>query len=330
MSTSLERLRPTGGAEGLKFAPIFSRASRPFLSRAARWGTSFATASALLVATSTPSFADDEPRGAGPMNRANTAWGRGEFDVAEALYHEALEQGGLSRDSTLKAYVYMACARAVQGKREQALSAFRQAVLIDAHFAIPSEAGKKAVALGEQVRAKEGHVGPFVLQTEAPQRVASGTAFTVKVTMDESRAALLTRVALKVTGGLGPGSFETEQEVPQGGDGPVKMKFDVPAKIAMPGSELKIRLAGLDPHDNELVTADAHTSVAGSGVAVVGGHGHETTEPPPEKKKGGGFWSSPAPYIIAGLALAGAGVGVYFATRPGDEVSLASVKVQSQ
>ncbi|MGH7331056.1 MAG: hypothetical protein ACREJX_22130, partial [Polyangiaceae bacterium] len=117
---------------------------------------------ALTLGTSSIVLADDA-RGPGVMTRANTAWGRGDFDVAEALYHEALEQGGLPRNDTLKAYLYMACARAVQGKREQALSAFRQAVLLDPHFTLPPEAGKKALVLGEQVRAKEGRVGPFVM-----------------------------------------------------------------------------------------------------------------------------------------------------------------------
>ena len=290
-----------------------------------------AGAALTLSASTTALAADKAPPGAGVFGRANTAWGRGEFDVAEALYHEALEQGGLSRNDTLKAYVYMACARAVQGKREQALSAFRQAVLIDPRFTLPSEAGKKALVLGEQVRAKEGKVGPFVMSAEIPNRADSGSSFPVRVSMDASRAALLTRVGLTVTDGLGASPYEFEQEVPQNGsDATVKLKFDVPAKMTMPGSELKIKLAGLDPHNNELVTAEGHTTISGAAPVVASGAPATQKKDEPEKKKGGGFWSSPVPYVVAGLALAGAGVGVYFATRPGDQVSLAAVKVQTQ
>ncbi len=110
------------------------------------------------------------------------------------------------------------------------------------------------------------------------------------------------------------------------------MKFDVPARMAMPGSELRVKLAGLDPHDNELVTTEGHVTIAqGTGAA-----GLVAVVPPPgesgdnQPKKKGGFWSSPFPYIIGGLVLVGGVVGVYFATRPGDDVTLASVHVQQQ
>ena len=326
MSTSFERLQALPSPTGKKrvgLAPGSFRAK-------CRW-TILAASAALTLSASTTAFAADDARGGGVLGRANTAWGRGEFDVAEALYHEALEQGGLSRSDTLKAYVYMACARAVQGKREQALSAFRQAVLIDPRFTLPPEAGKKALALGEQVRAKEGKVGPFVMAAEIPSHADSGSSFSVRLSMDASRAALLTRVGLTVTDGLGTSPYEYEQDVPPNdGDAPVKMKFDVPAKMAMPGSELKIKLAGLDPHNNELVTAEGHTTIGGTAAVASSGDALPHKNEEPEKKKGGGFWSSPVPYVLAGLAVAGAGVGVYFATRPGDQVSLAAVKVQTQ
>ncbi|MEO8878579.1 MAG: tetratricopeptide repeat protein [Polyangiaceae bacterium] len=293
--------------------------------------------SALVAAA--PVFAADPPRGAPVLARANSAWARGEFDVAEALFHESLEQGGLSRNDTLRAYVYMASARAVQGKRDQALSAFRQAVLIDPSFELPPEAGKKAKALGEQVRAREGRVGPFVLTAEIPARASSGSPFAVKLSMDASHAALLTRVGLTVSSGVGSAPYQFEQEVPQTAENTVKLKFDVPARVALPGSELRIKLAGLDRHDNELVTTEGHTKIAeGTGSAGLvavhsrnSGTSHDADEDEGgEKKKSGGFWSGPLPYIIGGAVLVGAGAGVYFATRPGEDVSLASVRVQSQ
>ena len=298
-----------------------------------RW-TLLAAAGISLTAfaVSDPVFAADPPRGEAVLTRANSAWGRGEFDVAEALYHEALEQGGLNRNETLRSYVYMASARAVQGKREQALSAFRQAVLIDPSFVLPPEAGKKARILGEQVRAREGRVGPFIMTASIPARASSGNAFAVGVSMEASRAALLTRVGLTVTSGMSGGAYQFEQEVPTTGDSTVRMKFDVPARMAMPGTELRVKLAGLDPHDNELVTTEGHVAIAqGTGAAglVAVTPPFEDRKDQPEKKKGG-FWSSPFPYIIGGLVLVGAGVGVYFATRPGDDVTLASVHVQQQ
>ncbi len=287
----------------------------------------------LALATSHSVSAADPPRGEPVYARANSAWARGEFDVAEALYHEALEQGGLTRSETLHAYVYMASARAVQGKRDQAMSAFRQAVLIDPSFVLPSEAGKKAKALGEQVRARDGRNGPFVMTALIPTRASSGNPFAIGVQMDASRAALLTRVGLTVTSGMSGGAYQFAEDVPTPtGENTVKMKFDVPARMAMPGTEVHIKLAGLDPHDNELVTTEGHVTIAqGTGSA-----GIVAVAPTPDdsnnkhEKKKGGFWSSPFPYIIGGLILVGAGVGVYVATRPGDDVTLASVHVQQQ
>ncbi len=299
-----------------------------------RWTLVAAVSLGLSALGSTNSaMAADPPRGEAVFTRANTAWGRGEFDVAEALYHEALEQGGLTRNETLRSYVYMASARAVQGKREQALSAFRQAVLIDPSFVLPPEAGKKAKILGEQVRAREGRNGPFVMTAQIPARASSGSSFMVGVSMDASRAALLTRVGLTVTSGMSGGAYQFEEDVPPPtGDSTMKMKFEVPARMAMPGSEIRVKLAGLDAHDNEIVTTEGHVAIAnGAGAA-----GIIAATPTPDdrntksEKKKGGFWSSPFPYIIGGLVLVGAGVGVYFATRPGDDVTLASVHVQQQ
>ena len=46
-----------------------------------------------------------------------------------------------------------------------------------------------------------------------------------------------------------------------------------------------------------------------------------------ETRKGGSFWSTPWPYVIGGVALAGAGAAVYFGTRPSDAVSVGPVNV---
>jgi len=44
-------------------------------------------------------------------------------------------------------------------------------------------------------------------------------------------------------------------------------------------------------------------------------------------KGGGGFWSSPWPYVIGTVALAGAGAAAYFTLRPADDVSVGSARV---
>jgi hypothetical protein len=47
-------------------------------------------------------------------------------------------------------------------------------------------------------------------------------------------------------------------------------------------------------------------------------------------RKGGGFWSSPWPYVIGGVALAGAGTAVYFGTRPSEQVAVGAPTVRAK
>ena len=47
------------------------------------------------------------------------------------------------------------------------------------------------------------------------------------------------------------------------------------------------------------------------------------------EKKGGGFFSTPWPYLIGGVALAGGGAALYIMSRPGDAVTVTQVNVQA-
>jgi hypothetical protein len=273
---------------------------------------------------------DDPPRGAASLERAQAAWNRGEFDTAETLYREALDQGGLQRKDVIDAYVFMGAARAVQNKKEPALTAFREAALLDPKFKTPSEAGKKASQLAEVARKQQAKIGQIALKVDMPQSIAVAEAFSVNVTLDPSHVALLTRIGLSVNDGLGQKPFVFEQ--PAG----TELRFSVPGKVAISDARLVVKLVGLDAHDNELVTADGHVQVRASGakavVPVAGGDpthangGGDTTKKDTGSKS---IWSTPWPYLIGGVALAGAGGAVYFATRPGDQVNVTAVRVQA-
>ncbi len=273
------------------------------------------------------SSSGDEARGAASFERAQAAWNRGEFDTAETLYREALDQGGLAKKDVLEAYVFMGSARAVQGKKEPALVAFRQAALLDPKFKPPGEAGKKANQLAEVARKQQAKIGQLALKAEMPQSVGVAQAFPIDVTLDPSHVAILTRVGVSVNDGLGQKPFVFEQPAA------AQLHFNVPASIAVADARLIVKLVGLDAHDNELVTTEGHVQVGGAGTkgAVVAGKtdaaGNTTAKKDATSSRS--IWSTPWPYLIGGVALVGAGGAVYFATRPGDSVTVTAVHVQA-
>ena len=282
----------------------------------------------------------DPPRGGPAFDRALAAWGRGDFDVAETQFAEALEQGGLPRKDVLKAHVYLGAARAVLGKRDRALAAFRMAATLDPSFKVPSEAGKKATLLADTARKQRAQ--PVSLHAEAPAEVSSGRPFRVDVSM--SGTGPVTRLVLAVGDGATP-AYKTEQAASG------RVTFEVPGRLVTDGAALSLRVSGLDPHGNEWVADDAsvHVETENQGptplpMAAVPppassddsakSHALRVSAAPASKDRAdhdakGGFWSSPWPYIIGGAVLAGAGTSAYFLLKPSSDVSVAPVQVQA-
>ena len=106
-------------------------------------------------------------------------------------------------------------------------------------------------------------------------------------------------------------------------------------------ASLGIPISTLDGHKNRLATAEDRVCVPEAPPAlepVAQKAEHESTTAPLGKppagdtnvRRGGGFWSSPWPYVIGGIAVAGAGAAVYFGTRPPENVSVGQVGVRSQ
>jgi hypothetical protein len=104
-----------------------------------------AVAVACFVATTSaaPAYAGESAAGGPALKQARAAWEKGSLDVAEPLYREALEKGGLAPGDVLEGYVRLGSIRASLGKRDQAIAAFRAASILDSTFAVPSEAGPK-------------------------------------------------------------------------------------------------------------------------------------------------------------------------------------------
>ena len=271
--------------------------------------------------------ATSAPRGAAALGRAHAAWNRGDFDTSETLFKEALDQGGLPRKDALDANVYLGAARAVVGKKEPALVAFRVAALLDPRFQVPPEAGKKAIALGNIARRQQAKIGALALKAEMPAKVPANQAFPMTVTLDPGHAAILARVGVSVTDGFTEKPYYHEEAAS------TQIQFHVPANAALSDAMLVVKFVGLDGRDNELVSAEGRVQVLPApkkaAPPVVDLYAASSSKERDKGKKGGGFFSTAWPFLIGGVALAGAGAGVYFATRPGDQVSVTQVRVQA-
>jgi hypothetical protein len=80
-----------------------------------------------------PTFAQATP----PFAEASAVWDRSGATDAGPIYEKALSEGGLGPVETVIAYTRVGIARAMLGKRDLALSAFRSASNIDPDFELP-------------------------------------------------------------------------------------------------------------------------------------------------------------------------------------------------
>lgn len=289
-----------------------------------------------------------EPAGAPILKQARAAWERGSLEASEPLYRDALEKGGLSPTEVLEGYVRLGAIRATLGKKDSSLAAFRAASVLDASFNVPSEGGIKAMRIAEKAKKDTAKIGSIRLSVQTPSTVTAGKSFKVGATIDRAHLRMLKKVALvaKDTRDSAPGKELVLEATPD-----ESVEFDVSADMTTPGASLSIRVDALDAHDNRLASGDERVRVpdnqVGAVVAAAPGASSKSstarpessvgptmqTPPPIEDRSartGGSFWSSPWPYIIGGIALAGTGAAVYFGTRPSDNVSVGSAGVRPQ
>lgn len=289
----------------------------------ARFAGALLAVSVTAVGTMSHAQPSEASRGAASFERAHAAWARGDFDTAETLFKEALDQGGLTKKNTLDAHVYLGSARAVIGRREQALAAFRLACLIQPQFTVPAEAGRKAAQLADQVKRQK--MAEMSLKVEAPSDVPAYQPFRVNVQLDTAKTAVLSHVELTLSDGLTVRGFKMDQPIRS------QVTFEIPPKVVLADANLVVKVAGLDATDNEFVTAETRVHV-GPDHAPGGGAVAASTTRATSTDRGAStssFWTTPWPYILGGIALAGAGAGAYFLFRPSDQVTVTQVQVQA-
>lgn len=283
----------------------------------------------VMVTMAASAHAADTP-GASALRQARAAWDKGHLEAAESSYRDAIEKGGLGPNDVLEGYVRLGAIRAAMGKKDQAVAAFRAASVLDSGFAVPSEAGPKGPALAEKAKRDTAKIGSIQLAVTAPKEAPSGKPFKVSATLDKAHLPIVNKVGLVAKDGT------TGKETTLDADKGESMEFEVPADITLPGASIIVRVDALDGHQNRLASAEERVRVPDSGRAVAAAPARPaerkekfTAPPNDERRRGGTFFSTPWPYVIGGVALAGAAAAVYFGTRPPADVSVGQVGVRA-
>lgn len=270
-----------------------------------------------------------EPAGATALRQARSAWDRGSLDSAEPLYREAIESGGLAPAEVLEGYVRLGSIRAVRGKKDSATAAFRAASVIDSGFTVPTEAGSKGMALAEKAKRDTAKIGSIQLGLKAPKEATAGKGFKITATLDKAHVPIVSRLGVVARDGT------TGKEITLDAKPDTSVEFEIGPEVTLPGASIVIHVDALDGRKNRLASAEDRVrvpdAVALTPVATQPGPASSTSSKPGADsgvRRGGSFWSSPWPYVIGGIALAGAGTAFYFGTRPAPSVSVGPVGVR--
>ena len=288
---------------------------------------------AITIATTALPARAEAPPGGAALRQARAAWDKGSIEAAEPLYREALEKGGLAPTEVLEGYVRLGSVRASLGKKDQAIAAFRAASILDATFAVPTEAGPKGPSYAAQAKRDTSKIGSIQLSMKAPKEAPAGKSFKVTATLDPAHIPIVAKIGLLARDGTSGKEVVAEAKAGE------SVELDVASEVTMPNASLLVRVDALDKQGNRIASTEERVRVGeGKASGAVAAVATTTTVPVAGAnantdngvRKGGGFWSTPWPYIVGGIALAGAGTAVYFGTRPSDQVTVGQVGVRAR
>jgi hypothetical protein len=285
-----------------------------------------------MVVASTALAADNAP-GAVSLRQARSSWDKGQLEAAEPLYRAALEQGGLAPSEVLEGYVRLGSIRAALRKKDQALAAFKAAAIIDAGFNVPTEAQSLGLQLADKAKKDTASIGSIALSIQVPKETSSGKSFKVTATLDKGHLRIVNKIGVTAKDGTSGKEISLDAQPGE------SVEFEIGSDITLPGASILVHVDALDTHLNRLASAEDRVRVPEGGTPVASNNSNSTTSSNGEKtsstkppagdqnvRKGGGFWSSPWPYVIGGLAVAGVGTAVYFGTRPPEQVNISAPK----
>jgi hypothetical protein len=251
------------------------------------------------------------------VDTAEQLYAKLDYEGANQVAERVVRQKGLTHDQLVRAYRILAVTYAVLDKEEQAQSAFLQLLTYDPDFQVDANLGPKVTQPFAEAR------GSFRALPSKPGLEVSAsvqtTGGTLRVTTRDP-----TKVVKKVNVGYrwtSSGDYSVSQVSP--GEG-----VSVEVAAAPAGrTRLDFYAQALDDKDNAVLEA-GNPQVPKSAFAEVGGGGGPGGGG--KKAEGGSVLSSPFFWIFAGAAVAGGGTALFFALRPQDPPTKATLSPAMQ
>jgi hypothetical protein len=257
---------------------------------------------------------------------AEEAFGHEQYENAEKLFKKLIEDGELEKDAVISAYVRLGGSRAVLGKKDEAVKAFRAAAVLDPNFVPMPDGNPKAIEAAQLARSSVAKLGPLVFEAKIPERFEQGAKIAVVAIVDPAHLPMVSRllVTLKQHDKEGAPVLLNKRELtdPSGSTTLTLALDELPKDV--PG-EVDVQVSALDKFNNKIAsqTATRTLKLAGSKEADSGGniYGDKPSEgkkkKPSDEKDGVGIFSTAWPFVIGGVVLAAGGVSMYyFLSRP--------------
>ena len=232
-----------------------------------------------------------------------------DYETANAVAERVVKQRGLTHDQLVRAYRVLAVTYAILDKEEQARDAFLQLMTYEPDYEVDRNLGPKVSTPYTEAR------GSFRSLPTKPAIEVSATiqtsGGTLRVTTRDP-----TRVVKKVVVGYrwtSSGEFVTSQI--GSGDGVAVEVAAAPAGR----TRLDFYAQALDDRDNAVLEAGNPQIPKSAFAAADGGGGGG------KKSEGGSIFGSPVFWVIASAAVIGGGTALFFAVRPQDPPTKATL-----
>lgn len=277
--------------------------------------------SALALVLSSPALA--QPKGGkarveapAEVESAEQLYVKLDYDKAHEVAERVIEQRNLTHDELVRAYRVLAVTSAILDKEEQAQGAFLHLLVFDPDYTVDPNLGPKVSAPFIEAR------GQF---RSLPTKPGVDVVANVRSDGGKLRVTIRnpTRIAKKVAVGYrwtSSGEYtvstlpvsDAAVEVAPAIDGRTRLDFYA---LALDERDNAVFEAG-NPQVPKSAFVEATVRLGGSGA----GDGTD--------KRGGSIFSSPVFWIIAGGVVAGGATAAFFALRPEDPATRASLSPQ--
>lgn len=241
------------------------------------------------------------------VETAEQLYAKLDYEQANSVAERVVKERGLSHDQIVRAYRVLAVTYAILDREEQAREAFLKLLVYDPDYQVDPNLGPKVNNPFVEAR------GVFRALSSKP-----GVEVVANVRSDGGQLRVTTRdptkIVRKVTVGYrwtSSGEYNVSQIV--AGEG-----IPVEVSAAPPGrTRLDFYAQALDDRDNAVLEA-GNPQVPKSAFAEAVKNGEE-------RDKGGSVFSSPFFWGFTGAAVIGGGLALFFALRPQDPPTAASL-----